>query len=476
MRPSDEFLDLMGNLVVGARDYGQFRGSDGAKFFFKAGRVVTRDCPPTGWEPWATEQLRLWLEVDGGAVEKLLVAMASPAEFLDRGNRVKETDRKAQIEKWNGFLAPHGWRLIPIPSGASAERIEPTYLPAETTPNMPVAASRAEVGTKAIFEGLIQEGDRVLPTRFEHRPDSIRIISYVDPAQSTKWSTNVVAFLGSTFGEASFHYERAKRHQEQSFLHMQAVQLLAVLRGAAEAFDKGILAVQWHAAEVDLNAWTAAAKGTEANSASKRYNMGPKTKTASILFMDVSGWSKLTAHAIYEYVTKAMPELAKEIKGNDFINTWGDAIVATFGSAKDAAESALRIKALFAQGYPHAGIAEGLTCRISLHAGEVILCENPLKGGEDIFGDAVHMAARLEPATAPGHVFCTSTFATLLNGVSGIAPKALPLPNKLRLPKGYAEIEAFVVTWRGDPDPRPGLVEFLAANVPSEVHKVPVNP
>jgi class 3 adenylate cyclase len=206
-------------------------------------------------------------------------------------------------------------------------------------------------------------------------------------------------------------------------------------------------------------------KAHESAASVERHSMELKTKTRSILFMDVSGWSKLSAHTIHEYVTKAMPVLAKQISGQDFMNTWGDAIVATFDSAKEAAESALRIKAFFSQSYPHQGVAQGLSCRISLHTGEVILCENPLRGGEDIFGDAVHKAARLEPVTAPGHVFCTDAFASHLKGVEGVAPKAWLLASKLQLPKGYGEVEASVVTWIGDPDPRPGLAEFLDSKV-----------
>lgn len=131
---SADFLDLMGKLVVGERPYGKFRGSDGEKIFNKAGRTVTRPCPSTGWESWATEQLQLWLETDEYAVEKLLTAMASRDEFLDRENRVKETERKEQIERWNGFVAPHGRQIVLTPSGANVKRIEPTYLSAEPTP------------------------------------------------------------------------------------------------------------------------------------------------------------------------------------------------------------------------------------------------------------------------------------------------------------------------------------------------------
>ncbi|WP_437302273.1 phosphorylase family protein [Sorangium sp. So ce388] len=135
MRPSADFLELMGRLVVGDRDYGKFRGSEGASIFAKAGRMVTVPCPFMGWERWASDQLRLWLEVDEHAVEKLLIAMASRDEFLDRTNRVKEAERQAQIEKWNGFLAPYGRQIVSTASGATVEFVAPTYLPSVSVPS-----------------------------------------------------------------------------------------------------------------------------------------------------------------------------------------------------------------------------------------------------------------------------------------------------------------------------------------------------
>lgn len=185
-------------------------------------------------------------------------------------------------------------------------------------------------------------------------------------------------------------------------------------------------------------------------------NMETKTRSRNILFLDVSGWSKLGASEIQAYVTLAMPELAKEIIGSEFLNTWGDAIVAIFESAKDAAESALRIRDFFRRGVRNKGISPGLTCRIALHQGEILLCPNSILKREDIFGEAVHVAARLEPATTPDHVFCTEAFARALGAVDGVAPKAYYF-GPITLPKKFGTIKAHVVTWANEPSPIPHL-------------------
>ena len=129
---TEKLLSLLGRMVVGARPLGQFRGSGGASYFERAGRSVTTECPDRGWEPWASEQLRLWLAVDADAIRKLLEAMANPAEFLDLTNRLKVAEREGQIRLWNGFLVPEGWRIDIAGAQTHAVRVKPgTHLPTE---------------------------------------------------------------------------------------------------------------------------------------------------------------------------------------------------------------------------------------------------------------------------------------------------------------------------------------------------------
>jgi class 3 adenylate cyclase len=182
------------------------------------------------------------------------------------------------------------------------------------------------------------------------------------------------------------------------------------------------------------------------------------TKTRTVLFMDVAGWSRLKAHEIHAYATKGLHTLSTMLIDHDFVNTWGDAIVATFDSAKCAAENALRIRDFFANSYPESGVASGLTCRVSLHVGEVISCDNALRNGKDIFGEAVHVAARLEPVTMPGNIFCTKQVADMLSEVHGSAPRAWPI-GPLDLAKDFGRVEVYVVTGPNANDPRPLILQ-----------------
>ena len=173
--------------------------------------------------------------------------------------------------------------------------------------------------------------------------------------------------------------------------------------------------------------------------------------TRNLLFLDVHGWSKLPTDAIRAYVEIALPEMNKLLAGATFKNTWGDAIVATFASARETADVALSIRHFFERGGN--GIAEGMTCRISLHQGEVLVLPNAIRGGDDIFGEAVHLAARLEPVTEPGYIFCTKEFAAALNDARETGhPVPCPLGTR-PLAKDYGEIEMFAVRYANEPDP-----------------------
>lgn len=128
MPASNDVLRLIGEMVVGDNGLGKFRGSDGAKIFMKAGWNVTAPCPNTGWETWASEQLREWLQLDSKAVEKLLEAMASPDEFLEKG-RVNVIERDRQLETWNGYLVQHGLQIWAADVGpARVGSITPGFL------------------------------------------------------------------------------------------------------------------------------------------------------------------------------------------------------------------------------------------------------------------------------------------------------------------------------------------------------------
>jgi len=179
-----------------------------------------------------------------------------------------------------------------------------------------------------------------------------------------------------------------------------------------------------------------------------------KTETLSILFMDLSGWSALRPPQITTYLEKALPKLDNLVRrhGAQHINTWGDALVVTFGSARAAAECALDVRDFFRRTPEAEGVPVGLSPRVALHVGEVINAYNPLIKRSDVFGHAVHLAARLEPVTTKGQVFCTKEFAAALEAIKGMGAAAYSV-GEVRLPKDFGDVEVFAVVGPGEDPP-----------------------
>ncbi len=129
-------------------------------------------------------------------------------------------------------------------------------------------------------------------------------------------------------------------------------------------------------------------------------------KLAAIMFADVVGY---TALAQKDEVL-AMETLSEERKllreafakhGGTEIKTMGDAFLVEFPSALEAVRCAVTIQSAIR----HRNIAptspESIQIRIGVHAGDVIHSE------DDILGDTVNIASRIEPLAEPGGI-CVS--------------------------------------------------------------------
>lgn len=76
----------------------------------------------------------------------------------------------------------------------------------------------------------------------------------------------------------------------------------------------------------------------------------------------------------------------------------GDAVFAEFGSSVDALNCAIRIQEKLKEYNHDKGEDERILVRIGLHEGDVIV------RGDDLFGEGVNVAARLEPLADPGGI------------------------------------------------------------------------
>jgi len=126
-------------------------------------------------------------------------------------------------------------------------------------------------------------------------------------------------------------------------------------------------------------------------------------RLAAILAADVVGYSRLmgenetgTAQALREHRTAADPLIAQH--GGRIVKTTGDGVLIEFGSVVGAVECALALQRLATE--RNAGIPNErrMEWRIGIHIGDVLI------EGDDILGDGVNIAARLEGIAEPSGI------------------------------------------------------------------------
>jgi TolB-like protein/class 3 adenylate cyclase/Flp pilus assembly protein TadD len=126
-------------------------------------------------------------------------------------------------------------------------------------------------------------------------------------------------------------------------------------------------------------------------------------KLAAILAADVVGYSRLmgedeagTARAVREHREAAAPLIAS--KGGRIVKTTGDGLLLEFPSVVAAVECAIAIQKLMAECNAKRPEAKRILYRIGVNLGDVLVDD------EDILGDGVNIAARLEGVCEPGGV------------------------------------------------------------------------
>jgi adenylate cyclase len=132
--------------------------------------------------------------------------------------------------------------------------------------------------------------------------------------------------------------------------------------------------------------------------------MATTRRLAAILAADVAGYSRLMGadeEGTHERLRADLRELVnpkiKEHRGRIVKNT-GDGLLAEFPSVVDAVRSAVEVQRGMADRNAETPEDQRITFRIGINLGDVIAEE------DDIYGDGVNIAARLEALAEPGGV------------------------------------------------------------------------
>ena len=131
-------------------------------------------------------------------------------------------------------------------------------------------------------------------------------------------------------------------------------------------------------------------------------------RLAAILAADVVGYSRLmgadeagTLAALKRH-REAIFDPAVAAHNGRIVKLIGDGVIAEFGSVVDAVSCALSVQRSSATTPDQIGSQPTIVLRIGINLGDVII------EADDIYGDGVNIAARLEPLAEPGGM-CVSS-------------------------------------------------------------------
>ena len=179
------------------------------------------------------------------------------------------------------------------------------------------------------------------------------------------------------------------------------------------------------------------------------FEEAPTRGLAAIMFTDVVGYTRLTqknemnALRLLEEHQNVVREILPKYHGRE-VKTIGDAFLLEFTSALEASLCAVEIQRQMHERYSRASADSRIEVRIGIHIGDVE------RRGQDIVGDAVNIASRIQGVSAPGGV-CISrqvfdqVWNKLENHLSEVGPREL---RNIELP---VEVFRIDLPWQAGP-------------------------
>jgi TolB-like protein/class 3 adenylate cyclase/cytochrome c-type biogenesis protein CcmH/NrfG len=167
-------------------------------------------------------------------------------------------------------------------------------------------------------------------------------------------------------------------------------------------------------------------------------------KLAAIVAADVVGYSRLMGRdesgallRLRKHRSECFdPALARN--GGRVVKLTGDGVLAEFGSAVDAVRAAVEIQQAVAEANQDQAEEDRMVFRIGLHLGDLII------DGDDLYGDGVNVAARLEGEAPAGGIVLSGA---VHDAMAGKLKTTLHDLGELALKNIERPVRAFRVEW-----------------------------
>jgi class 3 adenylate cyclase len=136
-----------------------------------------------------------------------------------------------------------------------------------------------------------------------------------------------------------------------------------------------------------------------------------RSSKLAVMFTDMKGYTMRSASSSQEELVALLrhhDELivpVLEDHGGRVIKTIGDALMVAFPSPSQAVRAAYRVQKKLADWNEDLAEQDQIVIRIGIHAGKVT------QVGEDLYGDVVNLASRIESITKPGDTYFSATVA-----------------------------------------------------------------
>jgi adenylate cyclase len=176
-------------------------------------------------------------------------------------------------------------------------------------------------------------------------------------------------------------------------------------------------------------------------------------RLAAIMFTDIVGYTAITqrdearAMAILERHNSLLRPIFQKHRGRE-VKTIGDAFLIEFGSALQALQCAIEVQETLSNYDKSATEEDKLKLRIGIHLGDVISRDN------DVFGDAVNIASRIQPLAEPGGI-CVSD--QVQGQVRNKTPYELLKIEQVKLKNVTFPVDVYQVVLPWEPRPTAGV-------------------